>query len=158
MSPNDLAYYMEQRYPVVLRELSAEEGGGWFAEIVELPGCMADGDTPDEAMKEIVDSKEAWISTGLKRGLPIPLPEPLEEDIYSGRVTLRMPSSLHRKLSKMAQKEGISLNQFLLAALAFRVGVFEVEDKLMHSIGVDFESGASIARDVPSEKPKKRDK
>jgi predicted RNase H-like HicB family nuclease len=34
---------MRYRYRLTLRPLSAEEGGGWLAEVPDLPGCMSDG-------------------------------------------------------------------------------------------------------------------
>jgi hypothetical protein len=40
----------------------------------------------------------------------------------SGRILLRLPSSLHAKLLEEAEREGVSLNQFAVAALAGAVG------------------------------------
>lgn len=42
-------------------------------------------------------------------------------DGYSGRVLVRMPSSLHALLSAEAERDGVSLNQFTVAALAAAV-------------------------------------
>jgi len=125
LSRKDIEYYMSLRYPIVLTPLKSEEGGGWFAEIKELPGCAADGDTPEEAIESIEESKRLWIGTALKEGRHIPLPESEEQAQYSGRLTLRMPKTLHRKVAELARREGISLNQFLLAAIAFETGLFE---------------------------------
>ena len=41
---------------------------------------------------------------------------------YSGKVNLRMPRSLHRDLARRAEEEGVSLNQFMVVALARAVG------------------------------------
>lgn len=41
---------------------------------------------------------------------------------YSGKVNLRMPKSLHRALARRAEEEGVSLNQFMVVALARAVG------------------------------------
>lgn len=41
---------------------------------------------------------------------------------YSGKVNLRMPRSLHRDLVRRAEEEGVSLNQFMVVALARAVG------------------------------------
>ena len=38
-------------------------------------------------------------------------------DQYSGRVTLRLPKSLHRALANAAEEEGVSLNQHLVTVL-----------------------------------------
>ena len=82
-SLKDIEYYMSLRYPIVLTPLKSEEGGGWFAEIKELPGCAADGDTPEEAIRSIEESKRLWIGTALKEGRHIPLPESEEQAQYS---------------------------------------------------------------------------
>ncbi|MCL2698532.1 MAG: type II toxin-antitoxin system HicB family antitoxin [Oscillospiraceae bacterium] len=37
---------------------------------------------------------------------------------YSGKISLRVPKSLHRELTQAAKHEGISLNQFILYKLA----------------------------------------
>jgi antitoxin HicB len=37
------------KYSAIIRPLSKEEGGGYLIEIPELPGCMADGETVEEA-------------------------------------------------------------------------------------------------------------
>jgi hypothetical protein len=37
---------------------------------------------------------------------------------YSGKISLRLPKTLHRDLSQAAKREGISLNQFILYKLA----------------------------------------
>ncbi len=129
MHAQTIDHYLSQKYPVVLTPLKEQEGGGWFAEIKELPGCMADGETPQEAMESIEESKRLWITTAVKHGRSVPLPETDEQDEYSGRLTLRMPKSLHRKVADLAKREGISLNQFLLSAVAFQGGLFESKTK-----------------------------
>lgn len=40
----------------------------------------------------------------------------------SGRLLLRMPARLHAELARTAEREGVSLNQFITATLAARVG------------------------------------
>lgn len=46
----------------------------YVASIPELQGCMAHGETKEEALKEIEIAKELWIETALEDGLPIPEP------------------------------------------------------------------------------------
>ena len=105
----------------MLRELSAEDGGGWLAEIPDLPGCMSDGETPQQAIENLEDAKIAWIETALKRGQDIPLPEE-EVDYYSGKFTLRIPKTLHRELAQAAKKEGVSLNSYIQTLIAYNFG------------------------------------
>ena len=42
----------------------------------------------------------------------------MDEIGYSGKISLRVPKSLHKELVESAKKEGISLNQFILYKLA----------------------------------------
>src|ERR1043166_7823425 len=58
-------------YPITLRPLTKSEGGGWLAEFPDLPGCMADGATPEEAMREAADAARSWIRTAKAHGDPI---------------------------------------------------------------------------------------
>ena len=67
---------MSLPYSVLLTPLSAEDGGGWLAEIPALPGCMSDGETQLEALEMIEDAKRGWLESSLAHGDPIPEPEP----------------------------------------------------------------------------------
>jgi len=115
----DLNYYLSLNYEIKMRKLTAEEGGGWFAEIPLLTGCMSDGDTPEETIANINDAKKCWIETSMELGRSIP--EPTTDD-YSGQLRVRMPKSLHRTLVEKAKEENISLNQYINYHLARGVG------------------------------------
>ena len=85
-----------------------------------LSGCMSDGDTLNEAYENIEDAKREWLSSMLERGMSIPEPE--EQEDYSGKFMVRLPKSLHRMLVHISRREGISLNQYVASALAFNLG------------------------------------
>ncbi|MBN1310807.1 MAG: type II toxin-antitoxin system HicB family antitoxin [Anaerolineae bacterium] len=70
----DLEYYMSQPYTI---ELTPDTDGYWFAEIPLLEGCMTNGESRNDALDMIEDAKQAWLSTALELGIPIPEPEPL---------------------------------------------------------------------------------
>ena len=46
----------------------------YVASVPELQGCMAHGETKEEALKEIEIAKELWIETAKEDGLPMPEP------------------------------------------------------------------------------------
>ena len=46
-----------------MRPLGQEEGGGYLIEFPEYPGCVADGETPEEAMVEGADALESYRNT-----------------------------------------------------------------------------------------------
>jgi antitoxin HicB len=110
-------YYLSLPYTI---ELIPEPEGGWYVGVKELPGCMSEGDTPEEAIEMIRDAMRGWIEIALEDGDPIPEPSILKE--YSGKFIVRVPPSLHRDLAEMASEEGLSLNRFVVVALARAVG------------------------------------
>jgi antitoxin HicB len=57
---------------------------------------------------------ELLIASALKSGEPIPEPQRR----YSGNLRLRLPISLHGRLAREAEREGVSLNQWIVGKLA----------------------------------------
>ncbi len=106
-------YYMNLPYRI---ELQRDPEGGWFVQVKELPGCMSQGETPEEAIAMIQDAMRGWIEVSLEDGDPIPEPRPLDD--YSGKFVVRVTKSLHRDLVDAAEREGVSLNQYINVALA----------------------------------------
>lgn len=111
-------HYLEKPYTYELRPDSAV---GWFIQVKELPGCMSQGDTPEEALDMIRDAMAGWIEVALADNIAIPEPRTLES--YSGKFVVRVPRSLHRDLVDRAAEEGVSLNQLINVVLARAVGV-----------------------------------
>ena len=64
-----------QDYRVVIGPLSEEDGGGFLATVPELPGCMSDGETPQEALDNVYDAIACWIEGCSEAGQPVPEPE-----------------------------------------------------------------------------------
>lgn len=57
-----------------MRHLSEEDGGGYFIEFPDLPGCMSDGRTIDEAIENGKDAIKAWLETAKDINCDIPKP------------------------------------------------------------------------------------
>lgn len=106
-------------YPVTVRELNEQDGGGFLAEVPDLPGCQSDGSTPESALENVKDAIAAWIATAKELGRPIPQPD---QHRYSGKWVQRVPKSLHKKLAQRARTEGVSLNTLAATLLAEGVG------------------------------------
>ncbi|GBF33984.1 hypothetical protein DCCM_3095 [Desulfocucumis palustris] len=115
----NLEYYLNIAYEIKLRKLSEDEGGGWLAEIPNLPGCMSDGENPEEAVGNLDDAKKCWIETCLELGRPVP--EPITDE-FSGQLRIRIPKTLHRTLAERAKEEKVSLNQYINYQLSRGVG------------------------------------
>ena len=104
-----------------MRVLIPDEETGTFAAMVpEFPGCITQGDSPDEAYARLHEAALEWIEAAQNLGQPIP--NPREENSYSGKFALRMPTSLHKEAAEAAERDGTSLNQFVVAAIAERIG------------------------------------
>ncbi len=109
-----LEYYGELPYTIQLIE---NADGTYFGSIKELRGCMTEGETKQEALEMLEDAKSAWLEIAIEDGDEIPLPESLISKEYSGKFNIRIPKSLHRRLSENAELEGVSLNTHTLAIL-----------------------------------------
>lgn len=97
-------------------DLYQDEDGNWVAEVPDLPGCIAAGATLDEAVAEVEDAIEAWLDAAVESGRAVPSPRGPQD--FSGRFVLRVPRSLHRQLVWAAERDGVSLNTFCVAALS----------------------------------------
>jgi len=120
-----IRYYMGLPYSI---RIIPEEGGGYFAEVEELSGCMTQGDTIEEVMKNIEEAKESWLTVAIEEGIEIPQPREMEE--YSGKFLVRMPKSLHRRLVNLAEREEVSLNQMVVALLSERYSIMEIREEI----------------------------
>ncbi|HEY7489545.1 MAG TPA: type II toxin-antitoxin system HicB family antitoxin [Candidatus Tectomicrobia bacterium] len=123
--PKSIQEYLKAPYA---RILIPDEEGGYSAEILEFPGCFAQGETAEETMQALDRAAESWIQAALDQGQEIPTP--FTNQGYSGKIALRLPRSLHRKAMQFAERDGTSLNQFLVSAIAARVGVEEAHERL----------------------------
>jgi antitoxin HicB len=106
-------------YPFVVRRLTGDEGGGYLVEYTDVPHCIADGKTADEAIRNGREALEACLVTIAESGHPIPAPESKGS---SGQWRQRVPKSLHARLVDRAEREGVSLNALVMALIAEGMG------------------------------------
>ena len=71
---DDAGCYAALDYPVRLYRRDDEDESYWVSEIPDLPGCVADGDTPDEAIESLAEAKRLWIEARLEHGHGVPKP------------------------------------------------------------------------------------
>jgi predicted RNase H-like HicB family nuclease len=63
------------QYPIVVRALPEEEGGGFIAYAPDLNGCCGDGATQEEAVTDLRNAIEEWRSEAERLNRQIPHPE-----------------------------------------------------------------------------------
>lgn len=109
-------YYLNLPYTFVI----IPDDECYFIKVKELVGCMSQGDTIEDAYHMIKDAMNSWLEIAIKEEDKIPLPDSMQEVNYSGKISLRMPKSLHKKVAKEAKKEGVSLNSYIVTCIAER--------------------------------------
>ncbi|MCH4013417.1 MAG: toxin-antitoxin system HicB family antitoxin [Solobacterium sp.] len=115
-----------KEYPIILDQIKTDDGLEWEARYPDLPGVVGGGETAQEALEDAEDNLKAHLEFLKEDGVLPPEPTDLEESNYSGKISLRMSKSLHEKVSLIAKKEGISINQFINEAIAEHVGCKEI--------------------------------
>jgi predicted RNase H-like HicB family nuclease len=108
-------------YNITVRRGEHEGEVLYEARVKELPDLVEYGETFDEAYELAIDAIETTASILAEKGRTMPAPA-IPADDYSGRVTLRVPKSLHRALAEAAEAEGSSLNQHLVNVLTYYSG------------------------------------
>ena len=108
--------YMKLPYNYIIQQIEDESGEYYYAKVLELDGCQSTGETFEEAYNNLKDAMKGWIETKLEAGFEIPMPVGYEE--FSGKFMIRIPKSLHYRLTVEAKQEGVSLNQYALYKLS----------------------------------------
>jgi antitoxin HicB len=104
----------------------------YHAEILEFPGCFAQGNSPENAYANLEVAAESWIDTCISQGQEIP--EPSSNLTFSGNIALRLPKSIHRHAVRLAERDNTSLNTFLISAISARVGAEDFYKKMADRI------------------------
>jgi Uncharacterized conserved protein len=108
---------LDARY---VRRLMPDPSGGFTATIHELPGCIAEGDTAEEALEQLESVAHSWMESATANGYPIT--PPIDYEGASGKIALRISRRLHQLAAERAALEGTSLNQFIGNAVASYLG------------------------------------
>ena len=61
------------KYEIIL--YWSNEDRAFVAEVPELPGCMAHGDTQESALRNVNEAMDLWIDTAGELGRPVPQPK-----------------------------------------------------------------------------------
>ena len=102
-----------EEYAININPLPEEDGGGFLVTFPDLPGCLADSATIEEAIVEARDAFIAWMAAEREDKGDVPQPK-----TYSGQFVQRIPRTLHMRLARRAASEGVSLNQLAATFLA----------------------------------------
>lgn len=114
---NDMPVF--DKYPFNVDPLNEAEGGGYAITFPDLPGCISDGETVEEAIAHGRKAFHAWMETVIEDQKPIPAPNGSAEP---AKFVLRLPRTLHGRLTSRASAEGVSLNSLVQTYVAEGLG------------------------------------
>jgi antitoxin HicB len=100
-------------YPFTMHPLAEDEGGGYLIEFPDLPGCMSDGATPEEAIRNGADAVRCWIDAMREAGRPIPAPSRAPV----GLRTINIDEHVYRVLVAEGERQGLNTESIANAAL-----------------------------------------
>ena len=123
----DLPYHF-----TVVRSVDDAGEAAWVASVDELPGCISQGDTIEEATTMIRDAMAGWIETGLRHGDHIP--EPRDPESY--RLCLGYagwgPGQLEREMVA-----GGWLNSGISSKRIFDTPVEKIWEAVIRDLGIE---------------------
>ena len=108
-------------YNITVRKGNFDDEVFFEAKVRELPDIAEYADTNEEAYSLVIDSIETTARALKEEGKTMPSPL-IEENDFGGRVTLRMPKSMHAAYASWSDIEETSLNQLIVNCLSFSLG------------------------------------
>jgi len=97
----------------------SEEDKTYVGRVAEFASLAAHGVSPAAALREITEVVGCVLEDVAESGEA--LPPPLSKRPFSGKLNLRMPEYLHRRLALEAAQQGVSLNQWINLKLSLPV-------------------------------------
>jgi antitoxin HicB len=105
------------QYQFTIRPLTKDEGGGYLVEYPQIPGCMSDGETVEEAIANGREALRDCLEVFQESGRTLPTPK-----VAAAQWRQRLPRTLYSKLTKQAESEGVSINSLVTAIIAEAIG------------------------------------
>ncbi|MBN8292849.1 type II toxin-antitoxin system HicB family antitoxin [Rhodobacter sp. NTK016B] len=93
------------KYPFFVEPLSVEDGGGFVVTFPDLPGCMADGDSVEEAVVNAADALECWLEAQEDRGAQVD--EPFASFKYAAESMEDFEGQIERRDDEIADLKAV---------------------------------------------------
>lgn len=122
----------DQIYPIWICPLGEEEGGGYIAVAPDLPGCMSDGGTPEEAAENVRGAIGEWLDEMSRLGRQIPEPGSAAKAAAKERRELL---ALLRKQDELLRKQETTLNSMQQQFDALKNGVAALLERENEGLG-----------------------
>lgn len=110
--------YQAEQYTISVRRENHDGENYYVGRAEEFPDITKFADSAEEARNLVLDTIQTAMMMYQQQARPFPAPKHFISDDYSGRITLRIPKSLHRNLAQLAEQDNISLNTLLVSMLS----------------------------------------
>ena len=109
-------------YEIKVFPQTADDGSTyWTACFPAIPECVGGGDTPEEAVAEANENLSFYLEYLEDEGKTAPKEYSVPE--YNGKISLRVPKSIHKALAEAAENDGVSINLLLNNAVSQYLGL-----------------------------------
>jgi antitoxin HicB len=132
------------RYRIIVEW--SDEDDAFLARVPALPGCVAHGRTAQRATLAAERAAEAMLEVLREDGDSAPAEDSTVD--YSGQLRLRLPKSLHARLTQTASAEHVSLNALLVSLLSAGATQLRTIQKS--------EDADSSSEEVPKDRPRSK--
>lgn len=109
-------------YSITIRKEEIDNELLYVGRVAEFPNICVYEENYETARILIIDAIMTLRGIAEEKQVDFPLPFVNTSEEFSGRVTLRLPKSLHAKIARNAIQENTSINQYLVTAVATYLG------------------------------------
>lgn len=121
-------------YKLIVYTMQSGDVIDYVAEYPALKGVVGIGVNEVEAILNLKINAEVNVQALKEAGLPIPESDSNQRNDYSGKLSLRISSGLHRRLSELSEVEGVSINQCIVESVSMYVAGKTLENKLCEKL------------------------
>lgn len=107
-----------EEYTISIRIETIEGERLYVARVDEFPDIEEYADSYDFARELVLDSIRTTQKVFLRKKIDLPPPREFSVLNTSGRVTLRLPKTTHARCIQEAEKDGVSLNTYLISKIS----------------------------------------
>jgi len=103
--------YIDLDYEIIIRKVTPEDGGGYFAYYKDFKGVMGDGESPDEALEDVKSAFACYLEVALASNEAIKEPSHL---MKSKRINITVPAYALEQIDNYAKSHNINRSTFLV--------------------------------------------
>ena len=113
-------YYLNLDYEIIIRKISEEDGGGYFAYYKDFKGVMGDGETADEAIEDVKSAFKSYLEVALENKEKINEPSHL---MKTKRINITVPIYALEKIDNYAKSLNMNRSTFLVESALKQVSL-----------------------------------